>query len=206
MVVLFLMTFVQSPMQLLILRLLQGAFTGSIAAATVLILFFTPKEKSATTLALLQVSIYMGGSLGPLVGGALYDYLLRFDQLNQTQLSGRANFLFTAILLAISSFLILRFVPKDRVEGRPKDPQASQRSKFQFTLFKENPLLLILLLAGMIVSISFSLVTPIFPLFVKSIVPDTLDLGTISGIIIGSASITLALGAIFLPKWVSASP
>lgn len=197
MTVLLLMTFVQSPNQLLMLRILQGAFTGSIPAATVLLLSITPRLHTATTLALLQVAIYSGNSLGPLLGGILYDYLSRFDALYYTQLGGRVNFLFTAIILACSLLILLKWVPKEELD---KNIKKNKNSYTDYSVFTNNPLLIILMLTTFIVSIAFSLINPIFPLFIKTILPIHDNLGKASGLIIGSASLAIAIGSLFFAR------
>ncbi|NIZ40752.1 MFS transporter [Entomospira entomophila] len=196
MIVVFLMTFVQSPTQLVVLRALQGAFTGSIAAATVLILAFTPKSHSATMLALLQVAIMAGNSLGPLIGGWLYDVLKEWDHSSNLQLAGRVNFLFTSMLLGCSAIIVIKFVPKDTVKS--KKDRATGKSLFRpdFSALKTNAILPTLLLVTFVVSVAFSIVNPVFPLFIKSILPSAANLGRTSGIITGSAALAVALGAI----------
>ncbi|NIZ46764.1 MFS transporter [Entomospira nematocerorum] len=196
MIVVFLMTFVQTPTQLVVLRAFQGAFTGSIAAATVLILAFTPKAHSASMLALLQVAIMAGNSLGPLLGGWLYDVLKEWDHSSNLQLAGRVNFLFTSILLGCSAMIVIKFVPKD--VKKTKHDRATGGSLFRpdFSALRANSLLPTLLLVTFVVSVAFSIVNPVFPLFIKSILPNTVNLGRTSGLITGSAALAVAIGAI----------
>ncbi|NIZ18776.1 MFS transporter [Entomospira culicis] len=184
-----LMSFVQSPLQLLILQTLQGGFTGSIAAATVLILFYTPKGKIVSSLALLQVAIYVGKSIGPMIGGAVYD-----------QFGGRLNFPITVVILAIALGVLLAFVPKDA----SKSQAALHKKATQSTQNRAKPALhpFLILLIGMTfsIAIAFSLVNSLFVIYVKEMIhaiPTLADrIGSINGTIMASANLAVAVGAL----------
>ncbi len=64
-----LMGLAQDPYQLLILRVLQGATSGTVAAATALVATETPRQRVGWALGVLSSGIAMGGALGPLAGG-----------------------------------------------------------------------------------------------------------------------------------------
>src|SRR5205823_12705945 len=64
-----LMGLVQNVEQFLALRILQGVFTGTIAAATALVAGIVPRERLAWSMGLLQTSVYVGISAGPVLGG-----------------------------------------------------------------------------------------------------------------------------------------
>jgi MFS transporter, DHA1 family, multidrug resistance protein len=64
-----LMSFSQSPAQLLILRFLQGATSGTVAAATSLVAAETPRSRVAWSLGVVNSGVALGGAIGPVVGG-----------------------------------------------------------------------------------------------------------------------------------------
>ena len=64
-----LMSFAQSPLELVILRLVQGATSGTIAACNALVATETPRERVGWALGVLTSSVALGGAVGPLVGG-----------------------------------------------------------------------------------------------------------------------------------------
>src|SRR5207244_12095838 len=64
-----LMGLVQNVGQFLVLRILQGMFTGTIAAATALVAGIVPRERLAWSMGLLQTRVYVGISAGPVLGG-----------------------------------------------------------------------------------------------------------------------------------------
>ena len=70
-VVLGLMGLCQAPWQFLLLRFLQGCFTGTIAASTTLVACNTPPRKAGLALGLLSTSIFSGDMTGLLLGGLL---------------------------------------------------------------------------------------------------------------------------------------
>ena len=61
--------FVQSPTELVLLRLAQGATSGTVAAATALVAAETPRSKVAWALGVVTSAVALGGAIGPVVGG-----------------------------------------------------------------------------------------------------------------------------------------
>jgi MFS family permease len=61
--------FVQDPVQLFVLRLAQGATSGTVAAATSLVAAETPRNKVGWALGVVTSAVAMGGAIGPVVGG-----------------------------------------------------------------------------------------------------------------------------------------
>jgi MFS transporter, DHA1 family, multidrug resistance protein len=61
--------FVQTPGELVILRLAQGATSGTVAAATALVAAETPRAKVAWALGVVTSAVALGGAIGPVVGG-----------------------------------------------------------------------------------------------------------------------------------------
>ena len=61
--------FAQNPYELVILRFLQGATSGTIAAATALVAVETPRSRVGWALGVLTSSVAVGGAIGPVIGG-----------------------------------------------------------------------------------------------------------------------------------------
>ena len=70
-IILALMGVFHNIFAIVLLRTLQGLFSGTIAAASALVASGTPREKMPATMGLLMVAFYGGGALGPLLGGFL---------------------------------------------------------------------------------------------------------------------------------------
>ena len=92
---LFLMAFVTSAEQLVLLRAIQGFITGTVSANNALVASTAPRERMGYAMGLLQVGQWSGVAMGPLIGGVLadaYGYAIPH--------------IFTAILLGIGGILI----------------------------------------------------------------------------------------------------
>lgn len=61
--------FAQDPIQLFVLRFLQGATSGTVAAATSLVAAETPRSKVGWALGVVTSAVALGGAIGPVVGG-----------------------------------------------------------------------------------------------------------------------------------------
>ncbi|MGH7763278.1 MAG: MFS transporter [Candidatus Dormibacteraceae bacterium] len=61
--------FAQNPGQLLILRFLQGATSGTVAAATSLVAAETPRNRVGWALGVVTSAVALGGAIGPVIGG-----------------------------------------------------------------------------------------------------------------------------------------
>lgn len=70
-----LVSIVQTPMQLLVLRMLNGVVSGFIPSAIALVATNTPEDKVGTSLGILKTGSATGNVLGPLVGGVLSHYI-----------------------------------------------------------------------------------------------------------------------------------
>jgi MFS transporter, DHA1 family, multidrug resistance protein len=98
--------FVHTPEQLVVLRFLQGATSGTVAAATALVAVETPRNRVGWALGVVTSAVALGSAVGPVVGGfAAAAFGLRLV------------FLGGGILLLISTipvFLIVRESPLRR--------------------------------------------------------------------------------------------
>ena len=71
--VLVLMSYSRNIGDLLVCRLLQGAFTGTVAASIALVASVTPLRHSGLALGMMQSAVFLGTAIGPLVGGLVAD-------------------------------------------------------------------------------------------------------------------------------------
>ena len=61
--------FVRNPTELLVLRFLQGATSGTVAAATALVAAETPRSRVGWSLGVVSSAVALGSAIGPVVGG-----------------------------------------------------------------------------------------------------------------------------------------
>ena len=194
-VMISLMTFVTSPWQLLVLKAIQGCLTGTVAAATVLAAGISPAAQVAFTLGLLQTMIAVGGSLGPLVGGILADFV-----------GYRPAFFATGVILALSGFVALIWIDSD------KKP-ASERKNQKLTLLpdirpiKASPILITIMLVSLGVQTATSIANPMLPLFLKSLITDIAEgptyVASSTGIVLGVGAASSAIAAVLVGKYSS---
>lgn len=179
---------VTSPTQLLVLRTLQGAITGTVAAATVWVASIAPIEEVGYALGLLQMGIFTGGAIGPVIGGILSDAF-----------GNRTNFMVTAILLTIAG-LVITYFSEDNFTPPPTKKSLVRNLIPDFGQLRSSPLLWILLAVVAIDQISGSIVAPFLPLFIKKISAHSALVSSNAGIILGLGALSSAVGAVLIGK------
>jgi DHA1 family multidrug resistance protein-like MFS transporter len=103
-----LMSIAQAAPQLLALRTVQGATSGTVPAATALAAAETPRSRVAWSMGVLSSAVALGGATAPLIGG-----------LAAVVFGLRAVFLGAGVLLALSSLPVL-LVVRESPRPRPK--------------------------------------------------------------------------------------
>ena len=104
-----LMYFARTPTELLVLRFIQGATSGTVAAATALVAAETPRNRVGWALGVVTSAVALGSAIGPVVGG-----------LAGAAFGLRLVFLGGGVLLLLSMIpvlLIVRESPRRRREG-----------------------------------------------------------------------------------------
>ena len=192
-VVISLMTFANSPWQLLVLKTIQGCFTGTIAAATVLTAGISPVAQVAFALGLLQTGIAVGNSLGPLIGGVLSDFL-----------GHRVAFLGTGVATALAGIVVLKWV-HDNFQ-----PSLEVKTK-KFSLLPDmkpiaaSPMLITMMLVTFGVQSANTVAAPMLPLFLKELARNLSEepayIGSSTGIVLGVGAAFSALAAVLAGKY-----
>ncbi len=175
----------QNVWQLLALRALQGAFVGTIPAATALIATSVPKERMAYALGVLQMALFSSQFIGPLVGGVL-----------AASIGIRPTFI-GASAFYLLAFLLVFTVVDEQFER----PHARERGSFAGNLrlvLGSRPLLILIgvmffLYAGP------SYIRPIIPLMVDSF-DSTVSSESLSGVAFAAMAITSAVAAIAVAR------
>ena len=199
-----LMTWAWSPTVLTGLRCIQGALTGTVAAANVLTITIVPAEKLAWSMGMLQMGIFTGNALGPFIGGLVADLLGR-----------RAVFPCSALMLGASALLILRYVPRDKVLPPLPEPVSEVEETAEGLAvsrpksFLENVSLLIhqttgiwgVLAIGVLFQVANGIVTPILPLFVMQLGRGSAFVASTTGIILGAGSLAAALASVIIGRY-----
>lgn len=180
------MGLVTSVEQLLLLRFLQGSVTGVIAAANTLVASFTPRPRLGFALGTMQVALFAGNSLGPLVGGFAADHF-----------GFRAAFLVTAILLLVGGMVVLFFV--DEHFQRPA-VVPGRRFMAGIGAVARQPAIVVFATATFTIHGTAMMVGPIFPLFVQQVSPDDQNVASTVGLIMGVAGVVSAISALAIGR------
>lgn len=189
----FLMAWATNVYQLLILRIIQGTLTGTIAACTALVSASSPSRKIGFSLGLLQTGFFLGTFLGPLLGGILAD-VLGFQN----------SFRITAALLFIAGWLIF-FLVEEKFTPPIKKKYAISFNKRIALLFK-NRQLCIMFFILFLVQFSVKIISPIFPLFVETIISNQKIVSTLTGLMFAITGLMSAFSSINIGKLIEKKP
>jgi DHA1 family multidrug resistance protein-like MFS transporter len=187
------MGFVGNVYQLVVLRAIQGLFTGTVSAATTLVASSTPPQRRGYAIGLLQMALYLGHSAGPLLGGFVADTL-----------GYRPAFWVTGGLLFVAGMLVTVGVHEEFTPPEESD----QTTTAARTPRLWDGLLLVLhtrpLMAGfgirVLMRTAANVMAPILPLFIQQIADPGVKIASLAGTMAGVASVTSAGAAILLGR------
>jgi DHA1 family multidrug resistance protein-like MFS transporter len=188
-VVLTAMGFVQNVQQLVILRALQGALTGTVAAAMTLVAASTPRERAGYALGVLQMAVWAGASLGPLIGGVVADTW-----------GYRAAFYVTGGLLLLGGLIVWRFVEEEFERPAPGSARAQAGFWDGLKAVSRYRPLVSLYSIELLARTATSLLLPLLALFVQSLLPGSARVATTTGLISGAAAAASAVGALTIGR------
>lgn len=177
-----LMAFAASPIQVVLLRLMLGIFNGFIPTAIAMVATNTPEEHLGSSLGTIQTGGAFGTVLGPLVGGYLSHYL-----------GVQQTLLLAGISLFVAT-LICTFGTTELCKGdRTMKTGVVRDVKLAFT----NPILMQMFLLVMLFNLSFMVIQPVLPIFIKTLVQSG-DPSVPTGIIFSIAGMATVMAA---PRW-----
>jgi len=179
-----LMGLAQSALQLTVLRGLQGASSGTVAAATALVATETPAEHLAWALGILNSAISLGSAAGPAAGGLAANFV-----------GLRAIFLGGGVLLLLAMIPVLLAVRETpRRVIREVTPSTLQvlRAARPGTI----KALLVLMVAQGLLQTSYGAGQQLVVLRFLQLVPNPRDAQSITGITFAAAGIATALAAV----------
>ena len=184
-IMVLLIAFATSAPQLLVLRTIQGVFSGTVAAFTTLVVCSTPRNKVGFSLGMMQMAVYSGSSGGPLLGGLIADHF-----------GYRAAFMACAGMLLLGGLIAWRLV---REEFTPVQVQRSNFMHEARDLFTHKAIVVMLVV---LFSLNFtnSMVKPLLPLFIQSLQASEERLATITGLIQGAAALSSAIAAAMIGR------
>lgn len=179
---------VVSVPQLAALRIVQGALTGTIAAAVTLVATQVPRDRCGYSLGLLQTAVFVGNSLGPSLGGIVggtFGY--------------RAAFISSAILLLAAGLAVLFLVHEDFVPPPPQKRNGNALVANARAIASDRILLAMVALL-MMNNLSGSVTGPVLPLYVQSLVRTVQEASAATGMILGASAVANAIGAVWIGR------
>jgi DHA1 family multidrug resistance protein-like MFS transporter len=192
------MALARTPGMLMVFRVLQGVFTGTITANLTLVVSNTPEKRLGLAIGTMNSAVYAGDTLGPLIGGLCADLF-----------GYRVSFLISAISLLISFLVTLLFVredfrPPDRAASQP--PPASRRSlaglRAGLRPALRGMVAPFLPVVGLIALAGFAryLAVPQYPLLVQEIALPSVGLATQTGMVNAAAGVAVVLAGILFGR------
>lgn len=176
------MSLVTNVQQLLLLRLAQGAVTGTVAAAYTLIAACAPSEQRAFALGLVQMAVYLGASLGPSLGGLVADTW-----------GYRASFAVTGVLLGAGGIVVAVLVREAR-STLLTSKAGSLREGLHLVV--RSPRILTVFGIRFLVSAGLRVVNPMLALFVQALAPTQERIASLTGLITSVTMVTTSVGSV----------
>ena len=152
-VITFAMGLVTDVWQLLFLRILSGATTGTISASIALVSSVVPRQRLGYALGLMQVAVFLGMTLGPWIGGILAD------------LAGyRLTFMAGGVILLLGGAFVL-FGTRERFVRPSVEKLAKGDRMLSLLAYSGFPAMLALFF---FFNFTVHFVAPILPLFIET--------------------------------------
>jgi DHA1 family multidrug resistance protein-like MFS transporter len=181
------MGFVQNAEQLVLLRTLQGAVTGVVAAANALVAAQTPRQHAGFALGVLNMARWSGTAGGPLIGGLLAE-----------SFGYRQSFWITGTLLGLAGLGVVFLVREDFVPVA-KEQQVGFWAGYR-SLFAA-PGMGGLYGLTFLRSLGATLTVPILALFVLALNDGRIEgAAALTGMVIGASALTSAISAVYLGR------
>ena len=185
--IILLMGFVSSAEQLTLLRAIQGFITGTVPASNALVAAAVPRERSGFAMGMMQMGQWTGIAIGPLIGGFIADGW-----------GFRAAFVVTAVLLFLSGLLVTWGIEES---FQPK----AQAKKIRFFVAEWRDILFapgvgLIYLARLLSWLGRTMLIPVIPLFVVTLMPDSDRVSTFTGLVVGIAAATGTASAVYLGR------
>lgn len=180
-VVTALMGIVSGPWQLLILRLINGLFSGFISMSISLQASVTPDEESGKALGTLQTGQIVGTLFGPLAGGILAEIF-----------GYNGVFFVTGALILLAGVVVLFFIKETGIEKvKGKDRQKGN--------WKELKPLMPVFIASSVTQVAVMSIQPILSIFTSSIY-DGAHLALIVGLVSAVTGVANLIGSPLLGR------
>ncbi|WP_409374519.1 multidrug efflux MFS transporter [Streptococcus macedonicus] len=179
------LAFVPNVFWLLVLRILNGLFSGYVPNSTALIASQAPKNRLGYALGTLATGVIGGSLVGPLLGGVLAEIL-----------GIRQVFLLVGFILLICNLMTVFFVKED---FQPVTKTEALSTRELFSSIKNKQILNGLFVTSMIIQVSAQSIAPILTLYIRHL-GQTENLMFVSGLIVSALGFSSMLSSSTLGK------
>ncbi|HUS79672.1 MAG TPA: MFS transporter [Armatimonadota bacterium] len=183
-VTLTLMGLSRSVHELLALRLMQGALTGSVTATNAMVSSIVPRQRIGVSLGMNQMMVILGSSLGPWLGG----YLI--------ELWGYRMSFFVAAGLVLIAGLVALFGAQEEFDRSGNGAAGGGQGLRQAFGGKG---MIALLVVFFVVAFSSSFGSPVFPLLVEAVVGEA-RAASATGTLLGASGLMAGVAAVIVGR------
>nr|WP_317638268.1 MFS transporter [Lactobacillus xylocopicola] len=181
--------FAPNAIYIIVLRFIQGAFSGYINNATALIAGETPHQRSGWVMSQMMTAGTAGNLVGPLLGGLLSSF---FGNWLGAVWGYRIPFFITGFLMLLvflgSTFLVKEeFTPVSRAEMKPM-------KEIMHTL-PNVKLIIAMFVTTLLVQAANMSIDPIVSLYVKSMMPNSNNIAFVAGVVAATPGLGTLLAA-----------
>lgn len=181
--------FAPNAIYIIVMRFIQGAFSGYINNATALIAGETPHQKSGWVMSQMMTAGTAGNLVGPLLGGVLSNF---FGNWLGGAWGYRIPFFITGFLMVLvflgSTFLVQeKFTPVSREEMKPM-------KEIMHTL-PNVKLIIAMFITTLLVQAANMSIDPIVSLYVKSMMPNSNNIAFVAGIVAATPGLGTLIAA-----------
>lgn len=177
-----LMGTVHHVQQLVLLRLLQGFFSGYVSNASALMAANVPVEHSGKALSLLATGTTGGMLFGPLIGGTIANHF-----------GYRLPFFLTGCAYAIVFTLVFFFIKEENFKPIPKGETRSIREVFATLSYPK--VIFGMMVTTLIIQASNNSISPIISLYVKELLKGNQNVAFMSGLVAALPGIATLIAA-----------
>ncbi len=177
------MGMVQSVYPLLLLRVGQGLFTGTVTAASTFVAANTPKERLSYAIGVISSSTFIGFSIGPAIGGIIAKYA-----------GYRISFYLGGVLMMLGAIIVAVFLKEDK-STYGKNEKKQQKASIKIL----TPTIVLFLFMLFLQRCVRTLFNPYMPLFIES-VNGTENAEVITGFINFGISSATALSSLTITR------
>jgi MFS transporter, DHA1 family, multidrug resistance protein len=184
-VVIGLMGLVQNIWQFFGLRVIQGALTGVVAAATALAISFVPRAQVGMAVGVIQMTAFAGSATGPLLGGFVADHA-----------GYRLSFAVSGGLFVLAGILTMLFVTESFSPPAPGTSSPGLGGLVRDIRSRgRDRQLLVMMIVLFSAQFGVNVVQPMLPLFVQSLDPAE-SAATVTGLIFTVAGLVAAVSSV----------